>query len=113
MRLLSILFKRLVNCSEIVVKTSENHSKQISRNFSVGCQFYKNLPEWGSKKVHRNIKIQAQLIQEMADPQIEEKLAPLRAAVKEQVCLINFLEVIQSFLLRWHKMMMQAVLDDE
>lgn len=85
MRLLSVFINRLVNCSEILVKTSQNHSKQISRNFSVCSQLNKNNSEWGSKKAHRNIKIQSQLIEEMADPQIEEKLAPLRAAVKEQV----------------------------
>lgn len=102
MRLLSILFNRLVNCSEIIVKTTENHSKHFSRNFSVGCQFYKNIPEWGSKKAHRNVKIQKQLIQEMADPEIEVKLAPLRAAVKEQVSLTKFRGYLE-FLLRWHK----------
>lgn len=96
MRFLSVLLNRLVNCSEIIVKTSENYSKQISRNFSVGCQFYKNSSDWGSKKAHRNVKIQSQLIQEMADPQIEEKLAPLRAAVKEQVSLINFLRLFRE-----------------
>lgn len=85
MRLLSTLLNRLVNCSEILAKLSENQSKQVSRDFSVGCHFYKNIPGWGSNKAHRKIKIQTQLIQDMADPQVEEKLAPLRAAVKEQV----------------------------
>lgn len=85
MRLISTLLTRLANCSEILIKHSENNSKQISRNFSLSCQLYKNNSEWGSKKAHRSVKIHSQLIQEMADPQIEEKLAPLRAAVKEQV----------------------------
>jgi hypothetical protein len=100
-----------VNCSEIVAKTTENHSKHFSRNFSVGCQFYKNIPEWGSKKAHRNVKIQKQLIQEMADPEIEVKLAPLRAAVKEQVSLINFRGYLELFVEMAQKKMMQTLLD--
>jgi hypothetical protein len=44
-----------------------------------------NKSTWGSKKPHRNIKIQSFLAKEMADPKIEEILAPLRAKVKEQV----------------------------
>ena len=39
---------------------------------------------WGSKKKHRKVRLQVTL-DTMADPKIEEKLAPLRASVKEQV----------------------------
>jgi len=40
---------------------------------------------WGSKKKHRKVRLQVTL-DTMADPKIEEILAPLRASVKEQVC---------------------------
>lgn len=103
MRLLSTLLNRLVNCSEILLKLPENQSKQISRDFSVGCLLNKNNPSWGSNKAHRNIKIQSQLIQEMADPAIEEKLAPLRASVKEQVSLRLLMDVEMA------QMMTQAI----
>jgi hypothetical protein len=40
---------------------------------------------WGSKKKHRKVRLQF-TVDRMADPRIEEILAPLRASVKEQVC---------------------------
>jgi hypothetical protein len=40
---------------------------------------------WGSKKKHRKVRLQVTL-DTMADPKIEEILAPLRASVKELVC---------------------------
>lgn len=41
---------------------------------------------WGSNKKHRDFKLKAQILESMAaDPKIEEQLAPLREAVKEQV----------------------------
>lgn len=42
-------------------------------------------PQWGSKKQHRQIKLQ--LLQQIMDPKAEEILAPLRASVKEQVII--------------------------
>jgi hypothetical protein len=42
---------------------------------------------WGSKKKHRKVKLQFTL-DKMADPRIEEILAPLRASVKEQVSFV-------------------------
>ena len=42
---------------------------------------------WGSKKKHRQVKLHFNL-DIMADPKIEAILAPLRAAVKEQVSYI-------------------------
>jgi hypothetical protein len=39
---------------------------------------------WGSKKKHREVKLQY-TFDRMSDPRIEEILAPLRAFVKEQV----------------------------
>lgn len=86
MRLLCSLFNCLAIRSEILIKNHQNLIKnKYTRFFSISTTQQKNIPGWGSKKAHRNIKLQSQLIQEMADPQIEEKLAPLRAAVKEQV----------------------------
>ena len=86
MRLFSRLLNRLVNCSKIHLKLPQNKVIQISRDFSSSIrQLNKSDSIWGSKKSHRKIKIQSLLIQEMSDPAIEEKLAPLRASVKEQV----------------------------
>ena len=45
---------------------------------------------WGSKKKHRNVKLQLQQLRDMADPKIEEILAPLRESVKEQVFYVFF-----------------------
>jgi hypothetical protein len=42
---------------------------------------------WGSKKKHRKVKLQF-TFNKMADPRIEEILAPLRASVKEQVTIV-------------------------
>ncbi|XP_063633791.1 glycine--tRNA ligase [Cydia splendana] len=51
------------------------------------------LQQWGSNKVHRKIKIPNPLREIiMADPKIEEILAPLRASVKEQGDLVRKLK---------------------
>lgn len=50
--------------------------KQFSQSFS--------LNQWGKNKKHRTVKLQW-YIDTMADPKVEEILAPLRANVKEQV----------------------------
>lgn len=87
MRLLSRLLNRLVNCSEINLKFPQKKVIQVSRLFS-SSNLQLDKSNWGSTKSHRKIKIHnSQLIGEMADPAIEEKLAPLRACVKEQVIL--------------------------
>lgn len=104
MRLLSRLLIRVVNCSEIQLKLPQTKVTQISRYLSSSNRQLNNSiaaasKAWGSKKSHRKIKIQSQLIEEMSDPLIEEKLAPLRASVKEQVIFgyINYLEVTIEF----------------
>ncbi|XP_047540671.1 glycine--tRNA ligase [Vanessa atalanta] len=52
-----------------------------------------NFPHWGSNKVHRKIKIANPYKDTiMADPKIEEILAPLRAHVKEQGDLVRKLK---------------------
>jgi hypothetical protein len=40
---------------------------------------------WGTKKKHRQVKLNLTALANMADPKIEEILAPLRQEVKEQV----------------------------
>lgn len=45
---------------------------------------------WGTKKANRKLKIHLAL--DMADPKIEEVLAPLRTSVKEQVSAIWFVK---------------------
>lgn len=64
--------------------------KLINKNF-VNFSVNRNITllpvcchQWGSKKQHRKIKLHFS-IDTMADPKIEEILAPLRASVKEQV----------------------------
>lgn len=89
MRVILKLFNNIVNCSGIILNIGGNHLKQKARNFSVTFSQFKTNPDWGSKKAHRNIKIQQLLLQEMSDPKIEEILAPLRAAVKEQVSKVT------------------------
>lgn len=89
MRVLSRLFNNLVNCSEIILKSSQNQLNQNTRHLSITFQYFnKQSHNWGSKKSHRSIKINQLLLQEMSDPKTEEILAPLRALVKEQVSII-------------------------
>lgn len=59
------------------------NSKLPHRSFSTKSAFVETSSVWGSKKSHRKIKLQ--LLNSMADPKIEEILAPLRQEVKEQV----------------------------
>lgn len=61
-----------------------NFVNKFSKNLSIGSRLYSETPKWGSKKSHRKVKLHFQL-QSMADPKMEEILAPLRASVKEQV----------------------------
>lgn len=55
----------------------------FKRNFTVFSAG--NCQQWGKNKKHRSVRLQL-YFDSMADPQIEETLAPLRASVKEQVC---------------------------
>jgi hypothetical protein len=48
---------------------------------------------WGSKKKHRKVKLQLTL-DKMADPRIEEILAPLRASVKEQASFVSLYHTV-------------------
>lgn len=53
---------------------------------------FQKQPDWGSKKhkIKKRLRISSDI---MADPKIEEILAPLRAAVKEQVGFNSSLSV--------------------
>lgn len=70
----------------------------LSKHLPVACTHLRlthnlQIQQWGSKKTHRKIKISNPLRDIiMADPKIEEVLAPLRAAVKEQGDLVRKLK---------------------
>lgn len=57
---------------------------QNTKCISIYYQNNNNNNRWGTKKKHRNIKLNI-YHKEMTDPKSEEILAPLRANVKEQV----------------------------
>lgn len=75
-------FNSLANYNRVIPRI-KSHSifvlnlRCISNNTLLGQQ------NWGSKKSHRNVKLVN--LKGMADPKIEEQLAPLRQNVKEQV----------------------------
>jgi hypothetical protein len=71
----------VVKCSRLIFP---KYSNNLS-NFSTTSFHLSDKPKWGSKKSHRKIKLQLNQLQAMADPKIEEILAPLRKIVKEQV----------------------------
>ena len=74
----------VVQFSQFLLKSNQNIVN--CRKFSFTLQNWSNKkPNWGSKKSHRNIKLQLLEVQKMADPKIELVLAPLRMQVKEQV----------------------------
>ncbi|XP_022113147.2 glycine--tRNA ligase [Pieris rapae] len=75
-----------------VFHCSVSISKSCKRA-SIQFRFSHSVPKWGSNKLHRKIKIHhpfREII--MADPKIEEILAPLRANVKEQGDLVRKLK---------------------
>ncbi|PSN57200.1 Glycine--tRNA ligase [Blattella germanica] len=69
-------------CKNFLIQVPKRTFKYSSVNFN---------STWGSKKKHRQIKLHFTL-DSMADPKIEEILAPLRAAVKEQGDLVRSLK---------------------
>lgn len=86
MRVLPLLFNPIVKYSEFLWNVSQNHLKTPTRVFSLSHQVCQaNNPEWGKNKKHRKVDLQLLEHQKMADPKIEEILAPLRKFVKEQV----------------------------
>jgi hypothetical protein len=61
----------------------------LSRQVAISSAYFAQeqpAPAWGSRKVRERKKLIAHNLA-MCDPEIEAKLAPFRAAVKEQVCI--------------------------
>ena len=86
----SLVFSRKLLCVN-----KPNPFLSFSRNLKVLSSLRSQLeaPAWGSKKHKSKQKIKIQFINIMADPKIEEILAPFRASVKEQVISIHWLQV--------------------
>lgn len=74
----------LLRLSKIIYEKTFNTLNCINHQpYYISFNSYSS-SNWGIKKKHRNIPLN-QYYKEMADPKIEEILAPLRAHVKEQV----------------------------
>lgn len=79
-RTASVVFSRKLLC--VNQKTPFIHLRKLRVDTHWRSQ---TVPAWGSKKHTKKQKIKLQSINIMADPKIEEILAPFRASVKEQV----------------------------
>lgn len=80
--------KHLIKSINLVVKYSYLSNLLLSQrklSTSIFSLTANQSSSWGSKKKHRNIKLNLQHAREMADPKTEEILLPLRQNVKEQV----------------------------
>lgn len=66
------------------------------RNFHKFPVLRKSKPQWGINKKHREVKLFFSL-NIMADPEVEKILAPLRAAVKEQVQKLLIIKAFETF----------------
>lgn len=66
------------------------------RNFHKFPVLRKSKPQWGINKKHREVKLFFSL-NIMADPKVEKILAPLRAAVKEQVEKLLITQVFKTW----------------
>ncbi|XP_072396702.1 glycine--tRNA ligase [Diabrotica undecimpunctata] len=89
MKLISILRRlAILNC-DILQNSIKKECKEVAtvRTFYISP----SAEQWGKNKKHRNIKLNL-YFDAMADPQIEEVLAPLRASVKEQGDLVRKLK---------------------
>lgn len=86
MRKLLNYFNPVVQFSNFLVKNEIFVVKKSIRNLSISKFVEQKIkPGWGSKKSNRQVKLQLLEVQKMADPKIEETLAPFRQSVKEQV----------------------------
>lgn len=95
MKILLRLYPLLVKNSAFPVSFVPNVYRpfwQRGHSQKFADEHIKEKPKWGTKKAHRNIKLQLQLLKDMADPKIEEQLAPLRESVKEQGDLVRKLK---------------------
>jgi len=72
---LKLVFRQILTVREIRVQNCS----------SVTTRYYSKLSNWGTKKPATHVKIINYHPEAMADPQIEQILAPLREAVKKQV----------------------------
>lgn len=61
----------------------------IKARLSVSTRHYSKLSNWGTNKSATHVKL-VYYPEGMADPQVEQILAPLRAAVKKQVSAIGY-----------------------
>ncbi|XP_050515936.1 glycine--tRNA ligase [Diabrotica virgifera virgifera] len=89
MKLISILRRVTLLNRDILQNTIKKECKEVAtvRTFYISP----SADQWGKNKKHRNIKLNL-YFDTMADPQIEEVLAPLRASVKEQGDLVRKLK---------------------
>lgn len=67
----------------------------IQACLSVSTRHYSKLSNWGTKKSVTHVKL-VYFPEGMADPQVEQILAPLRAAVKKQVSAIRHLSAFDN-----------------
>lgn len=81
-----VLFKAVSTGRKALSSACQKHCFSTNRTEEASA--------WGSKKSNRSVKLNFNLAI-MADPKIEQILAPLRASVKEQVCVF-FLHVVSS-----------------
>lgn len=72
---LKLVFRQILTAGE----------SRVQICLSVSTRYYSKLSNWGTKKAATHVKITNYHPEAMADPQIEQILAPLREAVKKQV----------------------------
>lgn len=103
----SVVFSRKLICNHSC--TGKAVPFLITRKLQVlsSLRSQHEAPAWGSKKHKNKQKFKIQYINIMADPKIEEILAPFRAAVKEQVIfllLCSFFKIPRLFFLAFLKL---------
>lgn len=82
-------FNSLAYCFKLGIQLLNKHHFGTNSNLKFSVAYFSTKVEWGSKKLNRKVKLHFSL-DTMADPKIEEILAPLRASVKEQVSKMIF-----------------------
>lgn len=65
-------------------------AEKVQARLSTNTRYYSKRSNWGTKKSVPLVKL-VYYPESMADPQVEQILAPLRAAVKKQVSLVRLL----------------------
>lgn len=87
LKLPSVVSNKFPYCSAFVVGVNKS---VFERSFSAANSV--NYRQWGKNKKHRNVRLNL-YFDSMADPKVEEALAPLRASVKEQVAFRLYLRL--------------------